>query len=60
MSGRKKRKRRVWETGIAGLIEQDENFYLIAGYTDGGFPFGITREEYKSEQSYISSAKMND
>lgn len=25
--------------------EQDEYFYFIAGYTPGGFPYGITWEE---------------
>ncbi len=60
VSGMKKRKRFNREANITGFIEQDENFYFIAGYTDGGFPFGITWEEYKSEQSYISTTKMND
>ena len=27
------------------LLEQDENFYFIAGYTSGGAPYGITWEE---------------
>ncbi len=27
------------------LIESDETFAFIAGYTDGGIPFGITHEE---------------
>lgn len=27
------------------LLEQDENFYFIAGYTSWGFPYGITWEE---------------
>ena len=26
-------------------IDQDENFAFIAGYTPGGFPYGITWEE---------------
>lgn len=32
------------------VLEQDENFYFIAGYTEGGFPFGITWEEYEAEK----------
>lgn len=27
------------------VIEQDENFAYIAGYTSGGFPYGTTWEE---------------
>ena len=50
MRGRKKKRTdHRWES--AGLLEQDENFYFIAGYTDGGFPYGITWEEYEAEQS---------
>ena len=26
-------------------MEQDENFYYIAGYTSGGFPYGVTWQE---------------
>lgn len=29
--------------------DSDENFYYIAGYTEGGIPFGITWEEYEKE-----------
>ncbi|MCH1640861.1 UPF0158 family protein [Paenibacillus timonensis] len=32
------------------MLEQDENFYFIAGYTNWGFPYGITWEEYEAEQ----------
>lgn len=50
MRGRKKNKRSDQKTDSTGLFEQDENFYFIAGYTDGGFPYGITWEEYEEEQ----------
>ncbi|MDF2925002.1 MAG: hypothetical protein K0R57_3916, partial [Paenibacillaceae bacterium] len=50
MRGRKKRKWTEHKSEPAGMIEQDENFYFIAGYTDGGFPYGITWEEYEEEQ----------
>ncbi|MCS7461204.1 hypothetical protein N0M98_13705 [Paenibacillus doosanensis] len=33
------------------MLEQDENFYFIAGYTAGGFPYGLTREEYEMGQN---------
>lgn len=50
MRGRKKEKRTGQKAEFMGLLEQDENFYFIAGYTDGGFPYGITWEEYEAEQ----------
>lgn len=31
------------------LLEQDENFYFIAGYTSGGAPYGITWEQAREE-----------
>lgn len=49
MRGRKKQKRTDHKSESAELLEQDENFYFIAGYTDGGFPYGITWEEYEAE-----------
>ncbi|WP_187274218.1 hypothetical protein [Paenibacillus sp. N3.4] len=30
-------------------IDQDSNFYLIAGYTSNGFPYGITCYDHKSD-----------
>ena len=30
-------------------MEQDENFYYIAGYTAGGAPYGITWEQAAEE-----------
>ena len=36
---KKKRQEPVWD------LDQDENFAFIAGYTPGGFPYGITWEE---------------
>ena len=31
------------------FLEQDENFYFIAGYTSGGAPYGITWEQAAEE-----------
>lgn len=31
--------------------ESDENFAYIAGYTSGGFPFGVTWEEWEEIES---------
>lgn len=33
------------------IIEQDENFACIAGYTSGGFPYGITWEEWNEAKN---------
>ncbi|WP_240763207.1 hypothetical protein [Paenibacillus thalictri] len=58
MPARKKNKRVDQNTDHTRLLEQDENFYFIAGYTDGGFPYGITWEEYEAEQRR-ESTKVN-
>lgn len=50
MRGKQKNKRSDHKSESGELFEQDENFYFIAGYTDGGFPYGITWEEYEAEQ----------
>lgn len=28
------------------LLDSDENFAFIVGYTSNGFPFGLTHEEF--------------
>jgi len=35
---------------IATLVEADQNFAYIAGYTEGGFPYGITWEEADEQE----------
>lgn len=40
----RKKKKKDTEAEIP-LLEQDEYFYFIAGYTSGGAPYGITCEE---------------
>ncbi len=50
MRGGKKTKRTNHRSESAEMLEQDENFYFIAGYTNWGFPYGITWEEYEAEQ----------
>ena len=42
---KKNSKRRKQTDPELTLLEQDENFYFIAGYTSGGAPYGITWEE---------------
>jgi hypothetical protein len=41
--------------------DSDETFAFIAGYTEGGFPFGITHEEmaeYEARDSYNHSVNL--
>lgn len=42
---KKNHKRKKQTDPELALLEQDENFYFIAGYTSGGAPYGITWEE---------------
>lgn len=42
---KKKRKKKFANNRQEFEIEQDENFYFIAGYTSGGFPYGVTWNE---------------
>ena len=42
---KKNRKRRKQTDPELTLLEQDENYYFIAGYTSRGAPYGITWEE---------------
>ncbi|MGM0845104.1 MAG: hypothetical protein ACQEUT_09015 [Bacillota bacterium] len=39
------KQRKKGELELKELIESDETFAFIAGYTEGGAPFGITQEE---------------
>jgi hypothetical protein len=32
-------------------LDQDENFAYIAGYTSGGFPYGVTWQEWEEMES---------
>ena len=34
----------------APLVESDENYAYIAGYTEWGFPYGVTWEELEAEK----------
>ncbi|PKG42857.1 hypothetical protein CXF67_08055 [Psychroflexus sp. MES1-P1E] len=39
------KKKREDELNTVYEFENDENFTLIIGYTNGGFPYGLTHEE---------------
>ncbi|GIO16346.1 hypothetical protein J19TS2_59010 [Cohnella xylanilytica] len=40
-------------------LDQDENFYFIAGYTDGGFAFGITWEEQAEIERKVRERELH-
>ncbi|MBQ3795990.1 MAG: hypothetical protein II842_06855 [Butyrivibrio sp.] len=46
---KKKKKQKQKKQYEMPLLEQDENFYFIAGYTFGGAPYGITWEQAYEE-----------
>lgn len=56
MSSNKKRKQSQY------IMEQDsdENFAFIAGYTSGGFPYGITWEEMEEIEKKEQARHMDD
>ena len=39
--------------------ESDERFAFIAGYTSGGVPYGLTREEWEEMGNYSPSSKID-
>lgn len=41
----------VWDT----IYESNENFPFIAGYTEGGVPFGITHDQWDEEEQFESN-----
>ena len=45
------KKKREDELNASCCYESDENFAMILGYTSGGFPYGVTREEMKEIKS---------
>ena len=42
---RKSKRKKIQEVYEENLIESDDTFAFIAGYTSGGVPYGITWEE---------------
>lgn len=56
MSSNKKRRQCQY------VMEQDsdENFAFIAGYTSGGFPYGITWEEMEEIEKKEQACQVDD
>lgn len=47
----KKRKKSALSDHEAVSIDQDDQFYFIAGYTEWGVPYGVTWEEYEAQSA---------
>lgn len=41
------------------VFDSDENFAFIVGYTSGGFPYGLTHEEFEEMNRKDSEATKN-
>ena len=54
---KKNSKRRKQTDPELTFLEQDENYYFIAGYTSGGAPYGITWEE-AAEHGTLNKGKV--
>ncbi len=54
-TNRKNHKKRNQE--IEPLIESDEHFAFIAGYTSNGFAYGLTHEEWDELNSEVEKEK---
>jgi len=51
---RKIREKKKIENDNVSLVESDENFAYIVGYTSGGAPYGLTYEEFDMTEEDIS------
>lgn len=47
----KKRKKLALSDHESVVLEQDDQFYFIAGYTERGVPYGVTWEEYEAQSA---------
>lgn len=47
----KKRKKSALSDHEPVSIDQDDQFYFIAGYTEWGVPYGVTWEEYEAQSA---------
>ncbi|MGG7621279.1 hypothetical protein [Bacillus coreaensis] len=57
-SEKKREKRRMNDLELEAYIESDETFAFIAGYTEGGAPYGITHEKMDEYSSLNNKKKI--
>jgi len=49
-----RKRRKAQQTELLRLLDQDESFAYIAGYTEAGFAYGLTWEELEEPEEYDS------
>ncbi|RDI42190.1 hypothetical protein DFR59_10529 [Falsibacillus pallidus] len=57
---KKRKKEEQEERRLAELYDFDETFAFIAGYTEGGAPFGVTYEEMDEMDEEMDEIEDND
>jgi len=56
----KKRKRSATSDLESVSLDQDDQFYFIAGYTEGGAPYGVTWEEYEDQSALDKGCSVSE
>lgn len=56
----RKRKKSARSDHVSVSIDQDDQFYFIAGYTEGGAPYGVTWEEYWAQSALAKDCSISE
>ncbi|MCM3081745.1 UPF0158 family protein [Brevibacillus invocatus] len=56
----RKRKKSALSDHESVSIDQDDQFYFIAGYTEGGAPYGVTWEEYEAQSALAKDCSTSE
>ena len=54
----KKKVHKKWKKDTEGIIESDDTFAFIIGYTSGGAPYGVTWEEMGIEEEELTDEEL--
>lgn len=57
---RNKKKFKKDKDNIDSMVESDEHFGFIVGYTSNGVPFGLTQEEWNGINSETKNEKSEN
>ncbi|MFB6367217.1 hypothetical protein ACFCP7_24845 [Paenibacillus elgii] len=60
MRNKKKSKKLLLSNPESFSIEQDDHFYFIAGYTEGGAPYGVTWEEHEAQSALAKGYSISE
>lgn len=60
LRNKKKSKKLLLSNPESFSIEQDDHFYFIAGYTEGGAPYGVTWEEHEAQSALAKGCSISD